>query len=204
MKKLISYNDFTKSNKPQKLKEAVEDDIEEIIPEGPLDEPIMTPNFNMNDTEKIDKIKDFIDSEPVDDIIDSIVNELRDVLLEMEQMGFVDEDTTDELDEEYDNDWASWIKAVIDLPDFPEEGLNNVIEIINNIEEGSFEFDDDEDEDVECPDCDGSGQNEEGEDCERCDGSGRVDRPSDIPPDDNYEYDDDEDDDEENDDSLPI
>jgi hypothetical protein len=31
----------------------------------------------------------------------------------------------------------------------------------------------------------GSGQDEDGEDCERCDGSGRVDRPSDIPPD-NY------------------
>ena len=38
------------------------------------------------------------------------------------------------------------------------------------------------DDDVECPDCDGSGRYS-GQACERCEGTGRVYRPSDIPPD---------------------
>lgn len=64
------------------------------------------------------------------------------------------------------------------------------------------EYSDDEYDEVECPDCDGTGDIDD-EECERCEGSGRVYRPDDIPPDDEYddeyedEYDESEGDDEE-------
>ena len=140
----------------------------------------------------VETIKDFLEDDPDDNVIEALVNELREVLLEMEQQGFVDVDYTDKLDDQFENDWIGWIKAVIELPDFPEEGLNNVMAIINNPEPLAFDeeeeedeipdFEDDED-DVECPDCDGTGQDEDGEECERCEGEGRVYRPDDIPPD---------------------
>ena len=41
-----------------------------------------------------------------------------------------------------------------------------------------------EDDEVTCPDCEGTGIDESGRECERCDGLGRVYRPDDIPPDD--------------------
>lgn len=162
MKKLISFEDFAK--RTHTLKEGLEDGVEEIIPEGPLDDdPRMKPKYNMSDTEKIEEIKSFIDDAD-DDAIEEIVNELRDALLEMEQQGFVEEETTDELDDKHDGDWKSWIEEVIDLPDFPEEGLNNIMEIINNVREGisdfgeeNDDFEDDEDfqgEDPGAPDYD--------------------------------------------------
>jgi hypothetical protein len=174
--KISNFMDFLKEN-----------NVEEIIPMGKYDS-----KFGVSNNEKIEMIKDFIDTAD-DDVIETIINILREVLLEMEQQGFIDEETTDNLDDEYDGDWIGWIKAVIEIDEFPEEGLNNVYEVIYNIKSGDdrgvLDF---EDEDVECPDCEGTGQDSQGEDCERCDGSGRVYRPDDIPPDDfNYKYDDD-------------
>lgn len=124
------------------------DRIEEIIPDG------LPEDLDMSTDEKVEEINDFLDDEPDDDVIEALVNDLRDTLLEMEQQGFVDSDTTDNLDDEHEGDWIAWIKDVIELPDFPEEGLNNILEVIHNIESGDFVFDDEdfdgeEDEDEE-------------------------------------------------------
>jgi len=139
------------------LKESVEDNVEEIIPAGE-----MSPKFGIDISEKIEKIKNFIEDAD-EDIIEEMVNNLREVLLEMEQQGFIDSDTTDQIDDKFDGDWVSWIEDVIELPEFPEEGLNNLMEIVENLEmskdivkiedeyedEGVFEFDEEEDEDEE-------------------------------------------------------
>lgn len=169
MKKLIKFEDFNKKN--QEIKENID----------------MTPKFGISENEKIERIEDFLENAD-DGVIDHIINYLRDVLLEMEQQGFIDEDTTDRLDDQYDGDWIGWISAVIELDEFPEDALNGVYDIIDNQED--LELEDDE---VECPDCDGTGQDEMGEDCERCDGTGRVYRPDDIPPDE-FDYEDDDED----------
>lgn len=162
LENLIAFDDFVSNWKPQEAKSSkrtqtgldiLKENVEEIIPEGPIDDVTKYAKFNMDYDEKIEKIKEFINNEENEDLIDSIVNELRDVLLEMEQQGFVDEETTDNLDDEHGDDWISWIESVIELPDFPEEGLNNVLEIIeNDTEEGVFEFDEDEDEDEDYSD----------------------------------------------------
>jgi hypothetical protein len=120
------------------IQDADVDRIEEIIPEG------LPEDIDMSTEEKIDEINDFLDDDVDDDIIEVLVNNLRETLLEMEQQGFIDDDTTDNLDDKHDGDWISWIKDVIELPDFPEEGLNNVIEIIHNVESGEFVFDDED------------------------------------------------------------
>jgi hypothetical protein len=117
MKKLISFEDF-KSSK------SIKEGVDEIIPEGLPDEPTYTDSSDS----KIEQVKEFI-SEADDDVLEEIVNQLRDTLLEMEQEGFVDSDTTDELDRTHDGDWSAWALDVIDLPDFPEEGLNNVLSL---------------------------------------------------------------------------
>lgn len=182
---LLSLTDFRtgwRANQASKTKrtetglDILKEGVEEIIPEGPEGAQDETSYEDTDDI--ISKLEDLNE-----DVIDEIVNYLRDILLEMEQQGFVDEDTTDRIDEETDGDWIAWVEEVISLPDFPEDGLNGVLNIIRTQDENDFSSDD---EDVECPDCDGTGQDDEGEDCERCDGTGRVDRPSDIPPDDNY------------------
>ena len=193
LENLLNFNDFNSNWKGDQAKlkkrtqtslDILKEDVNEIVPEG-------LPGLPENENDAIEQIKDFLDDDPDENVIDALVNELRDALLEMEQQGFVEADYTDELDDQFENDWIGWIKAVIELPDFPEEGLNNVMAIINN--PASLVFDEDEeeddlpdfeDEDVECPDCDGTGQDEDGEECERCEGEGRVYRPDDIPPDD--------------------
>jgi CO dehydrogenase/acetyl-CoA synthase beta subunit len=149
MKKLISFEDF-KSSK------SIKEGVDEIIPEGLPDEPTYTDTDS-----KIEKVKEFI-SEADDDVLEEIVNQLRDTLLEMEQDGFVDSDTTDELDKKYDGDWNAWALDVIDLPDFPEEGLNNVLAIQedstsdtggeNDASEDSYEENSDEEDEDDLPD----------------------------------------------------
>ena len=212
LENLISFDDFKTNWKGEQskntkrtstgidiLKEGVDDGIEEIIPEGLPDEDYnKQAKFGLGDQEKIEQINNFLDNDADEGVVDDIVEQLRDALLEMEQQGFVDESTTDELDDKHDGDWINWIKDVIELPDFPEEVLNNIIEVIDdstdpdNLEYlsgddlddvDSDEENDEEDDDVECPDCDGTGLDENGEDCERCEGEGRVYRPDDIPPD---------------------
>lgn len=195
LENLIVFDDFKASWKAEQAKKTKRTDtgldilkegVEEIIPEGIPEETnaSMKPKFGTNE-EKIEEIKSFVDDTD-DDVIDDIIEQLRDVLLEMEQQGLIEKTTTDDLDDKHDGDWIAWIKDVIELPEFPEEGLNNLVQFINDISD-DLEFrsrNDDEDEDVECPDCDGTGQDDDGEDCERCDGTGRVYRPDDIPPDD--------------------
>ena len=163
MKKLISFEDFKSK--------IVKENIDEIIPEGLPEE-----SFIDDENEGLDRIKEYLDGDIDEDFLDQVVNYLREALLEMEQQGFVEEDFTDELDDRHDGDWKSWILEVIELPDFPEDGIIGVLEILD---EAPYS----EENDVECPDCEGSGVDENGEECERCEGEGRVNRPYDIPPD---------------------
>lgn len=147
LENLIRFDDFKSNWKSENsiIKESFEDEdvadvdrIEEIIPEGLPDDVDMTYE------EKIEEIIEFLNEDMDEDTVDALVNDLRDTLLEMENQGVVDSDTTDNLDDEHDGDWISWIKDVIKLPDFPEDGLNNVLEIIHNIESGDFIFDDED------------------------------------------------------------
>ena len=145
MKKLISFDDFKTRNNP--IKENL-DGVEEIIPEG------MPENTYESEDEKIEKIIDFA-SEADDDSIEELVNYLREVLLEMEQEGLVDEETTDELDDKHDGDWAGWIEDVINLPDFPEDSLNEIMKIIGGSETLEFsQIDGSDDLDNELTDLD--------------------------------------------------
>ena len=147
LENLLSFNDFNSNWKGETpkhtkrtetgldiIKENVED-IEEIIPEGLPEEDDSSVD------EKIRIIEDFVDSTSMNDAIEDIVNELRSALLDMEKKGFIDENFTDNLDDEYLGDWYSWIKEVINLPDLPEEILNNIIKSINN-----FDTEDDSEE----------------------------------------------------------
>jgi len=180
---LISLSDFksgwranqaTKTKRTETGLDILKEGVEEIIPEG-LPEEDYSNIISADD--KIEQINSLVDG--LDDgSIDEVVNYLRDILLEMEQQGFIDSEDTDLLDDKHDGDWVSWIKDVITLDDFPEEGLDGILGMVEN--EG-FE---DLDEDVTCPDCDGDGE-VDGDECERCEGTGRVFRPDDIPPD-NY------------------
>lgn len=134
----MSFDNFKLKN----IKEGLDDGIEEIVPEG-------LPGLPENENDAIEEIKEFLNNEPDDDQFDAILELTRDTLTEMEQMGFVEDNFTDELDDKYGDDWSSWIIEVIELPDFPEEGLNNIMEIINNIsaEDLDLDLDDDLDED---------------------------------------------------------
>lgn len=185
LQNLISLDDFKtgwKSEQAKKTKrtetglDILKEKIEEIIPAGIP----MESKFDMTYEEKLNQIIEELEN--LDDfIIEEIVNSLRDSLLEMEQQGFIDDLTTDMLDDKHDGDWIEWIKDVIQLPDFPEEGLNNVLDLISSEPNEFNELI--KDDNVECPDCDGTGQYDDDDDCERCGGSGRVEKSYDIPPD---------------------
>lgn len=179
-KKIVNFADF------QNIKENKEEEF--IHPEHKMSK------FGISNNEKIERIEDFLEDAD-DEVIDQIINMLRSALLEMEQQGFIDAETTDTLDETYGDNWIGWISAVIELDEFPEEGLNKVYEIVQEQEESYSDWrdSDDNDDEVTCPDCDGTGQDEMGENCERCDGGGRVYRPDDIPPDEFDYYEDDDD-----------
>lgn len=169
MKKLVSFEEFDSNWK--NIKEEL-DGIEEIVPEG-------LPGLPENEGDTIENIKDFLEDDPSDDVVEDIVNELR---------NFLDDDFLDELDDKHDGDWTAWILEVIEMPEITEEALNDVMGIINNPKPLIFDEEDEDEfeglpDDVECPDCDGTGQDDEGEECERCGGSGREYRPDDIPPD---------------------
>jgi hypothetical protein len=156
-------------------------DVEEIIPEG-------LPSDDLDIQEDIEHILNEL-SDLDDEIIDDVVNYLREVLLEMEQNGEIDEDFTDDLDEEHDGDWYSWIEEVIQLPELAEEAIREVSDIIfggsriDRVEDDEFGEDLELPDDIECPDCGGSGTDDDGDECERCGGEGRESRPFDIPPD---------------------
>lgn len=165
LENLISFDDFKSNWKEEKSKETkrtktgldvLKENVEEIIPEGPPEEwdgsigsenPEDTtrfyPDYNYKSyNDKVKEIIYFLDDNKLDGgTEDEIINQLREALLEMEQMGFVDEELTDDLDDEYDGDWNGWIKAVVQLPDFPEEVLDNVLEVIKNVSPDEFETD---------------------------------------------------------------
>lgn len=155
LENLISFDDFnsnwnkkhTKTKRTNTGLDILKENVEEIIPEGlPEDD---SEDFTSYNDDKVNKIVDFIENNELDDIEDTIVNELREVLLEMEQQGLIDSDTTDELDNIHNGDWSSWIIDVIQLPDFPEDALNNILEIINNVSENEFnEVEDEFDENI--------------------------------------------------------
>jgi len=174
LENLVNFDDFKSSWKAEQAKKTkrtetgldiLKENVEEIIPEGiPDDEeieqtPKIQPKYGLDD-DKLEKIEEFLNDDPDDDVVDEMVNQLRQMLLEMEQMGLVDETTTDELDDKYSDsdDWIGWIMDVIHLEDFPEEGLNNLMKVIEHVtkdnldvpeEEGVFEFEDDDEEDDE-------------------------------------------------------
>lgn len=67
-----------------------------------------------------------------------------------------------------------------------DEDDDEVVTYFNSVWGWEVEPDYDDDEypdDVECPDCEGTGYDEDGGECERCGGEGREARPWDIPPD---------------------
>ena len=153
LENLLSFNDFNSNWKGEQpkhtkrtetgldiIKENIEDVIEEIIPEGLPDDDV-----EMSFDKKIEKIENFVDSTHMNDVIEDIVSELRGALLKMEQEGSIDTRFSDDLDDEHQGDWHSWIKDVIILPDLPEESLNNIIKDINNFEsEEDEEFNSDD------------------------------------------------------------
>jgi hypothetical protein len=116
----------TKTKRTETGLDILKENVEEIVPEG----TDSGSKYGMDQNEKIGEIESFL--EDLDDsYIDDIVNYLRDVLLDMEQQGLVDQDTTDNIDDDNDGDWLEWITEVINLPDFPEDSLNGILDIIN-------------------------------------------------------------------------
>ena len=161
LENLISFDDFKSNWKIDQSKntkrtetglDILKESVEEIIPEGLPDDDI---EFSSNNINTVESIKDFIDSAD-EDYIDYLVNYLRDVLLEMEQEGLIEDNTTDDLDDLHDGDWISWIKDVIDLPDLPEEALSGILDIINTNNNSEInddsEIDDSEIDDSEIDD----------------------------------------------------
>jgi hypothetical protein len=62
------------------------------------------------------------------EIIDNIVNDLRDALLKMEHSGVIKSEEVDNLDDIHDGDWESWIIDVVKL--VPDKVINNILELI--------------------------------------------------------------------------
>ena len=128
--------------------------VEEIIPEGLPDDNIDAENIDFNSLPE--------------NTIDEIVDYLREVLLDMEQQGIIDDSTTDDIDEKADGDWLDWIQLALELEDLPGEVYDAIGDIATRWnEEGDEKIVDDEEDDVECPDCDGTGYYDDGEECER-------------------------------------
>ena len=153
---LLTFSDFISNWKAEQAKKTkrtdtgldiIKEEVKEIIPEGlPEEDFDKYTTRNMGVEEKIEKIKEII-YDLDEDYIDEIVNYLREVLLEMEQQGFVDEETTDALDDKHDGDWVSWIIDVIELPDFDEGALNGVLDIAAYSKETIKELEGEEDYD---------------------------------------------------------
>ena len=155
LENLISFDDFKsswKASQASKTKrtetglDILKENVEEIIPEGTPEESWKEAKYSMNSEEKIEEIKSKLN----DENIEYVVNYLRDALLELEQMGMIDEDTTDQLDEEYE-DWNDWVFAALNIEELPEEALNGTLDALsgeNDIEgEETFVFDEDDFED---------------------------------------------------------
>lgn len=155
LENLISFDDFKsswKSTQASKTKrtetglDILKESIEEIIPEGTPEEDWKEAKYGMSPEEKIEEIKNQL----TDDNLENVINYLREVLLDLEQQGMIDENTTDQLDEEYE-DWTDWVHAVLNIEELPEDALNGTLDVLsgeNDIEgEETFVFDEDDFED---------------------------------------------------------
>jgi len=107
------------------------DGVEEIIPEGPIDNDFDMDHYFDYIMEELPELSN--------DTLDDIINYFREALLELEQTGEIENGFTDELDDQYEDDWVGWIADVITLPDLPEEAIKNVYNIILGSEEDSID-----------------------------------------------------------------
>jgi hypothetical protein len=122
MKKILSFKNY--------ISEKI------IIPEGSID------TKGSMDT---DNIKNLIDDAD-DKIITDVVDYIRDILLKQERQGKIPKDTTDTLDDNFD-DWKEWIKEAIDTIDFDSDELSEILNIFGGEKyESDFltDFDNDE------------------------------------------------------------
>ena len=121
MKTLLNFNDYINENI-------------DIIPSGPT-------GYDPSD----DDIKNMIDDAD-DNVINDVIDCVRDILLNKEQAGKISKDTTDKLDEKFD-DWKEWIKEAIETINFDEDELKEILNILGGEKyESDFlsEFDEDE------------------------------------------------------------
>ena len=121
MKKILSFKNY--------ISEKI------IIPEGSID------TKGSMDT---DNIKNLIDDAD-DKIITDVVDYIRDILLKRERQGKIPKDTTDILDDNFD-DWKEWFKEAIDTVDFDSDELSEILNIFGGEKyESDFLADFDED-----------------------------------------------------------
>lgn len=193
LENLLSFNDFKNnwnSEKTTKTKrtETGLDILKESVEYNSLEE-------------KIQKVEELISKQDDDsDIIDNVVNELRDSFVKMEKSGDISENQVDDLDDKHDGNWKSWILEAINI--VPDSAIDSVLSVLGEDVDVNKDMDDlddlddfnELDDETDCPDCEGTGLDDDGEECERCEGTGRVYRPDDIPP--MVYYHNDEDDDE--------
>lgn len=144
-------SDWNQNNKKSKrtdvAKDILKENVEEIVPDGlPSESEVETLDLVKND--KIIEITNVIKTVN-DDVINKIIDYLRDVLTEMEQQGFIEEDETDELDEKHLDIDEDWILDVINLSNIPEDAIDGVLDIINGHEPPERDIDDETDDDIE-------------------------------------------------------
>lgn len=121
MKKILSFKNYNENI---------------IIPEGTID---------TNDSMDTDHIKTLIDDAD-DKIVTEVIDYIRDILLKQERQGKIPKDTTDTLDDNFD-DWKEWIKEAIDTIDFNSDELSEILNIFDGEKhESDFltDFDNDE------------------------------------------------------------
>ncbi|MCK9417376.1 hypothetical protein M0Q97_12120 [Candidatus Dojkabacteria bacterium] len=120
MKKILSFKNYNENI---------------IIPEGSID---------TNDSMDTDHIKTLIDDAD-DKIITEVIDYIRDILLKRERQGKIPKDTTDILDDNFD-DWKEWFKEAIDTVDFDSDELSEILNIFGGEKyESDFLADFDED-----------------------------------------------------------
>lgn len=127
MKTLLNFNDYINENI-------------DIIPSGPTGS-VGPTGYDPSD----DDIKNMIDDAD-DNVINDVIDCVRDILLNKEQAGKISKDTTDKLDEKFD-DWKEWIKEAIETINFDEDELTEILNILGGEKyESDFlsEFDEDE------------------------------------------------------------
>lgn len=129
----------------------LKEEVEELIPEGipEEDEKVVVPELmgsgeNMWSTEeKIDNIKTTIVNLS-EEVLEDVVNYLRDTLTEMEQQSIITEDETDAIDDKHETIGEEWVIDVIELEELLEDTLDGVLQIMDGSEVPERAFRDDE------------------------------------------------------------